>query len=111
MISEHQLRKDMCEVGRRMYHKNFVAASDGNISILMDDGNILVTPSGTNKGRLGEEDLVVTSFQGEKLYGKLAPSSELEMHLTVYRNRPDVKAAFQEQTPWPDSLAPPAKRW
>jgi L-fuculose-phosphate aldolase len=97
--SEHQLRKDICEVGRRMYDKNFVAASDGNISVLMEDGNILVTPSGKNKGRLGEEDLVVTSFQGEKLYGKLAPSSELEMHMTVYRNRPDVKAVVHAHPP------------
>ncbi len=98
--SEHQLRKDICEVGRRMYQKGFIAANDGNISARMDNGNVLLTPSATNKGRLDEEDLVVTDMHGVRLYGRKEPSSELPMHLVVYRERPDVRAVVHAHPPY-----------
>jgi L-fuculose-phosphate aldolase len=97
--SEHQLRKDICEVGRRLYAKGFIAANDGNISIRMENGNILLTPSAMNKGRLDEEDLVVTDMDGNRLYGRKEPSSELPMHLVVYRERPDVGAVVHAHPP------------
>jgi L-fuculose-phosphate aldolase len=82
-----------------MYQKGFIAANDGNISARMDNGNILLTPSGTNKGRLDEEDLVVTDVNGTRLYGRKEPSSELPMHLVVYRERPDVRAVVHAHPP------------
>jgi len=97
--SEHQLRKDICEAGRRMYQKGFIAAADGNISVRMTGGKILITPSGSNKGRLGEEDLVVTDLDGERLYGSGEPSSEIPMHLVVYRERPDVHSVVHAHPP------------
>ena len=97
--SEHQHRKDVCEVGRRLYQKGFIAANDGNISVRMDNGQILLTPSMMNKGRLDEEDLVVTDMDGNRLYGRKEPSSELPMHLVVYRERPDVKAVVHAHPP------------
>lgn len=97
--SEHQLRKDICEVGRRLYQKGFIAANDGNVSARMANGNILLTPSAMNKGRLDEEDLVVTDMDGRRLYGRREPSSELPMHLVVYRERPDVGAVVHAHPP------------
>lgn len=97
--SEHQLRKDVCEVGRRLYRKGFIAANDGNVSVRMGNGNVLLTPSGMNKGRLDEEDLVVTDMDGHRLYGFKEPSSELPMHLVVYRERPDVRAVVHAHPP------------
>jgi L-fuculose-phosphate aldolase len=89
---EFEHRNDIVEVGRRLYEKGLIAAADGNVSVRMGDDRILTTPSGRNKGRLGPEDLVVTDLQGRKLYGKLEPSSELEMHLVMYQERPDIGA-------------------
>jgi len=103
--SEHQLRKDVCEVGRRLYDKGMIAAADGNISARMDNGHLLVTPSGRNKGRLDEEDLVVTDGEGRKLYGRLEPSSEIVMHLVAYRERSDVRAVVHAHPPYATGFA------
>ena len=68
MKREFEHRKDIVEIGRRLYEKSFIAASDGNISVRMERDRILTTPSGRNKGRLDTEDLVVTDLEGRKLY-------------------------------------------
>ena len=99
MRSEHQHRKDICEIGRRLYQKGFVAAADGNISVRLDGGRLLVTPSGKCKGRLDEEDLIVTDDAGRRIYGSWEPSSEIAMHVTAYRERPDVKAVVHAHPP------------
>jgi len=96
---EFEHRNDIVEVGRRLYQKGFIAAADGNVSVRMQDDRILTTPSGRNKGRLDPEDLVVTDMQGRKLYGKLEPSSELEMHLVMYHERSDVGAVVHAHPP------------
>src|SRR5437867_5420832 len=96
---EFEHRNDIVEVGRRLYQKGFIAAADGNISVRMADDRILTTPSGRNKGRLGPEDLVVTDMQGRKVYGKYEPSSELEMHLVMYHERPEIGAVVHAHPP------------
>src|SRR5688572_12275514 len=87
---EFEHRQDIVEVGRRLYAKGSIAAADGNISVRLDADRLLTTPSGRNKGRLDPEDLVVTDMDGHKLYGAFEPSSELEMHLVMYQERPDI---------------------
>jgi L-fuculose-phosphate aldolase len=105
VTNEHQHRKDLCEVGRRLYDKRFIAAADGNISIRMDGNRLLVTPSGRCKGRLDPEDLVVTDLDGRKLYGKWEPSSEIVMHLVAFRERPDVRAVVHAHPPYATGFA------
>jgi len=102
---EHELRGDIVEVGRRLYAKGMIAAGDGNISARMADDRILTTPSGRNKGRLSTEDLVVTDMQGRKLYGTLEPSSELEMHLVMYHERPGRGAVVHAHPPHASGFA------
>lgn len=102
---EFEHRKDIVEVGRRLYGKGFIAAADGNISVRMEPDRILTTPSGRNKGRLDPEDLVVTDLQGRKLYGRLEPSSELEMHLVMYHERPDIGAVVHAHPPHASGFA------
>ena len=92
MIDEDRIRKDIVEVGRRMYANNLIAGMDGNISVLRDDGQIMTTPTGMCKGFLHPDDIVVTDINGKKIRGRKEPSSELLMHLACYRNRPDVRA-------------------
>ncbi|HKY33670.1 MAG TPA: class II aldolase/adducin family protein, partial [Candidatus Polarisedimenticolia bacterium] len=102
---EHEHRLDIVEVGRRLYAKGCIAAADGNISIRMEEDRVLTTPSGVNKGRLDPEDLVVTDLSGRKLYGRLEPSSELEMHLVMYHERRDICAVVHAHPPHASGFA------
>ena len=88
---EWQARELICEIGRRMYAKDLVAANEGNLSIRL--GEILVaTPTGLCKGYLKPDDLVITDLEGNQLEGRLKVSSEIRMHLVVYQKRSDVEA-------------------
>ncbi|MCG3121441.1 MAG: L-fuculose phosphate aldolase [bacterium] len=90
-MTEHSLRQQICEVGRRMYEKNFVASNDGNISVRLAANRILTTPTGVSKGFMAPESMVIVDLEGRVLStGK--PSSEIPMHLFVYRERPEVQA-------------------
>lgn len=91
MSDETILRQSICEIGRRMYDKGFVAANDGNISLRMADGTILTTPTGVSKGYMTPESMVRVDLAGRVLSAG-RPSSELLMHLFVYRERPEVHA-------------------
>jgi len=75
-----------------MYRKGFIASSEGNVSAILEPDRILVTPSGVHKGFLKPHQLAVTDFDGHQITGSFPPSSELQLHLLVYRERPDVKA-------------------
>ena len=80
------------EICHRVEAKGFVAATDGNISARLPDGNILVTPASLNKGFVGAGDLVEVSPDGVHVNGKGKPSSEMDIHLAIYKSRPDVNA-------------------
>ncbi len=87
------------EISKRIYDKGYVAATDGNISFRLDCDRIMTTASGVCKGFLTRDDLVVVGLDGKKLSGKKDPSSELLMHLEVYKQRPDVKAVIHAHPP------------
>lgn len=89
---EIEHREDICVAGRWLHDAGFVAATDGNISLRLDAHRLLTSPSGISKGLMRPEDLVITDFSGNKLSGTWKPSSELAMHLLIYRLRPDVNA-------------------
>lgn len=98
MSTEFQNKKDIIEIGRRLYQKGFVASNDGNISLQTGSG-ILATATGVSKGFLTSDDIVLVDSRGKKLSGKGAPSSELKMHLAIYEKRPDVKAVVHAHPP------------
>lgn len=87
------------EVGRRLDQRAFIAGTDGNISARVGADHVMVTPSGRHKGRLQPDDMVVTNLSGKKLHGRHQPSSELLMHLAVYRDRPDIRACVHAHPP------------
>ena len=89
---EHQLRLDLVQYGRMLHSQGFVAATDGNLSIRMDNNRVMVTPTACSKGMMQSEDIVIVNLDGEKLEGTCNPSSEIAMHLTIYKMRPDVGA-------------------
>jgi L-fuculose-phosphate aldolase len=98
-MSEHELRQEVLRIGRLLHEKNFVAATDGNISARLDSRSILVTPTGMSKGMLRPEDLLLVDPDGHKLAGTREVSTELRMHLLIYRLRADVHAVVHAHPP------------
>lgn len=99
MIDEVQLKRDLCEVGRRVWMRQFVAANDGNFSIRIGEDEVLTTPTGVSKGFMTPEMICKVNLQGKHLEGAYAPSSEILLHLKVYRCRPDVRAVVHAHPP------------
>ena len=96
---EEQLRADIVEAGRRLYARGFVASNDGNISARIDEQRLMTTPKSVSKGFMTPDMMVVVDYEGKKLAGDRDPSSELPMHLEIYRNRPDVSAVVHSHPP------------
>ena len=99
MPSESQLRADIVEVGRRMYARGYTASNDGNISVRLDAGRLLMTPKSVCKGFMDPAMMCITDLDGKKLAGERDPSSEMQMHLEVYRQRADVTAVVHAHPP------------
>jgi L-fuculose-phosphate aldolase len=99
MNAEEQARADIVEVGRRLWQRGFVASNDGNISVRLDDNRLITTPKNVSKGFMTPGMMVVTDLDGKKIAGERDPSSELKMHLEVYRNRPDARAVVHAHPP------------
>ncbi|NKB67299.1 MAG: class II aldolase/adducin family protein [Candidatus Latescibacteria bacterium] len=95
----YALRREICEVGRRVYQRGYVAANDGNISARLDAGRILCTPTGVSKGFLSEDMLAICDMDGQQLAGSMKISSEIRMHLEIYKMRSDIHAVVHAHPP------------
>jgi L-fuculose-phosphate aldolase len=96
---EVSARRDILRIGAFLHQKGLVAASDGNISVRLEGDRILATPTSMSKGLMESDDLVVTDLEGNKLEGRRNPSSEMAMHLLIYRLRPEVKGVVHAHPP------------
>ena len=96
---ERKLREDICEVARRMYNAGFMAGSDGNLSAILGDNEILITPSRLCKGFLRPEDIVKIDKLGNQLEGDLPVTTEKAVHLAAYEERPDICAVAHTHPP------------
>lgn len=99
MNREERLRADMVEIGRRLHARAYVASNDGNLSARLAGDRLLATPKGVSKGFMTPDMMVVTDLDGSKVAGGRDPSSELLMHLAVYRNRPEIAAVVHAHPP------------
>jgi L-fuculose-phosphate aldolase len=97
-MDEQSARKLIVEIGKLLYERSYVVSSDGNVSIRLDENRILATPTMTCKGRMTEDGLAITDMDGAALNDKKA-SSELAMHLLIYKMRPDIKAVCHAHPP------------
>jgi L-fuculose-phosphate aldolase len=88
-MDEQTARREIIRVGQLMYERSYVVSSDGNVSVRLDDGRIVATPTQVCKGRMSEQMLAVTDLEGRALNDRRA-SSELAMHLLIYRERDDA---------------------
>ncbi len=98
MQGEQGVRARLVETCRSMYEQGYIVATDGNASARLGDDRIAVTPSGVHKGFLKPADLVITDLDGGALHGG-RPTSEMRMHIEVYRRRPDVGAVLHAHPP------------
>src|ERR687885_1537882 len=99
MTTESALRADIVEVGRRMYARGYTASNDGNISVRLGASSLLMTLKGVCKGFMTPDMMCITDLEGRKLQGDRDPSSEMLMHLEVYRQRADVQAVVHAHPP------------
>ncbi len=97
-MDEQTARRDLIKICHLMYERSYVVSSDGNVSVRLDDGRILATPTMTCKGRMTDDLIAVTDLDGRSLNERRA-SSELAMHLLIYRERPDVRAVCHAHPP------------
>ena len=97
-MDEQTARRDLLRICQLMYERSYVVSSDGNVSVLLEDGRVLATPTMTCKGRMTDDLLAITDLEGSALNGNRA-SSELAMHLLIYRERPDVRAVCHAHPP------------
>jgi L-fuculose-phosphate aldolase len=104
-MNEWKLREEMCEVGRRVYAKGFAAANDGNISYRLDEERVLCTPTRVSKGFMKPDDLCIVDLDGKQISGKRKRSSEILLHLTIMKNRPDVRSCVHCHPPHATAFA------
>jgi L-fuculose-phosphate aldolase len=103
-MDEQTARREIVRVGRLMYERSYVVSSDGNVSVRLDDGRIVATPTQMCKGRMTEDACAVTDLEGKPLTER-RPSSELAMHLLIYRERPDILAVCHAHPPHGSAFA------
>lgn len=97
--SEDKLRREVTRVCRRLYEKGLIAGAEGNVSVRLADGQILITPSGVPKVDVSPNDLVIVDARDGRVAGSGRASSELGMHLRIYESRPDVGAVVHAHPP------------
>ena len=97
--SAAEIKQEIVGIGKRIYERGFVAANDGNISVRIGENAFYCTPTGISKGFMTPDMIIKIDAEGRKLEGELAPSSEIKMHLRVYRERPDVRAIVHAHPP------------
>jgi L-fuculose-phosphate aldolase len=103
-MDEQTARREIVRVGELMYQRGYVVSSDGNLSVRLADGRVVATPTQTSKGRMTADSLAVTDLAGQPLNDRRA-SSELAMHLLIYRERPDVRAVCHAHPPHGSAFA------
>jgi len=97
MLDPENAARAIISVGKRLFSLGFMSGGSGNLSVRTGDG-ILVTPCGLCKGNIAEKDLVLTTPEGQVLSGG-EPTSELPMHLLIYKRRPDINAVIHIHGP------------
>ena len=100
-LSYMELREQICDVCHKMWQKGWVAANDGNVSVKLEDGTFLATPTGMSKSFITPEKLVHIDGDGNILEAEegCRPSSEIKMHLRCYQEREDVGAVLHAHPP------------
>jgi len=104
-MNERAIKEQICEIGRRLYQRGYVSANDGNISVRLNEREILCTPTMVSKGFMRPEDICKVDYEGDQLAGTRKRTSEIFLHLAVYKHRPDVMAVVHSHPPHATAFA------
>ncbi len=106
MLTEYEVRKTICEIGKRLYEKGYVAAKHGNISYKYSENEYFCTPSGVSKVYLTPDKIVKVDANGKKIgNGLYNPTSEVTLHIRMYKENPEVRALIHAQPPFSTAYA------
>jgi L-fuculose-phosphate aldolase len=105
MPTEYEMKKQICELGRRMYEKGYVAANDGNISFRLGNGRYLCTPTGVSKGFLTPEMICTVDEEGNQIGGAWPRTSEIKLHLQIFHELPEINAVAHAHPPHATAFA------
>ncbi|MEI6239115.1 MAG: class II aldolase/adducin family protein, partial [Planctomycetia bacterium] len=101
----NQLKEEICDIGRRIYNKGFAAGNDGNISFRLGPNEVLCTPTMISKGFMKPSDLCIVDMEGKQIAGNRKRSSEILLHLTIMKERPDIKSVVHCHPPHATAFA------
>src|SRR5579872_620194 len=104
-MNEYKLKEQICEIGRRVYARGFAAANDGNITVRLSEKEFLCTPTMVSKGYLKPEDICKVDLEGKQLAGTRKRTSEVLLHLAIYKQRPDINAVVHCHPPHATAFA------
>jgi len=99
MINIHQIKEEICDIGRRLYNKGFAAANDGNISYRLDENRVVCTPTQICKGFMKPDDLCIVNMEGKQISGTRKMTSEIRQHITIMKELPEVKSVVHCHPP------------
>ena len=105
MQNIHKIKQDMCDIGRRIYNRQFAAANDGNITVRVSDNEVLCTPTLQCKGFLKPDDIALIDMTGKQIAGRKKRSSEALLHLEIYRQREDIRSVVHCHPPHATAFA------
>ncbi len=97
--TEDELRREIIEIGRWLHQFGYVTGYDGNVSARLDNRRILCTPTTICKGMMAVDDLIIVDYEGKKISGRRNVTSEIAMHLLIYKRRPDVHGVVHAHPP------------
>jgi L-fuculose-phosphate aldolase len=101
----HQLKEEICDIGRRIYAKGFAAGNDGNISYRLGPNEVLCTPTMICKGFMKPADLCTVDLDGNQLSGQRKRTSEIRLHLAIMKARPEIKSVVHCHPPHATAFA------
>ena len=105
MQNVHKVKQEICDIGRRIYNRQFAAANDGNITYKVNDNEFLCTPTLHCKGFLKPDDIATIDGTGKQIAGRKPRSSEALLHLEIYRQRPDIRSVVHCHPPHATAFA------
>ncbi|MBI5154147.1 class II aldolase/adducin family protein [Candidatus Poribacteria bacterium] len=104
-MTAFDIREALCEVGRRVWQRGYVASNDGNFSFRLGQNSVLATPTMISKGFMAPEDLVLVDLDGSQTGGSRRLTSEIRLHLNAYRRRPDIRSVLHVHPPHATAFA------
>ena len=105
MAEEWEIKKQICDIGHRIYEHGFAAANDGNISYRLGNGRYLCTPTGVSKGFLKPSDIAVVDDTGKQIGGDKPRTSEILLHLEIFHELPEINAVVHAHPPYATAFA------